>query len=154
PLCFADHVVQRQRRPFVPVARPSAPVESAGLFAFRPPPHQLPSTTPMTDRKLHPETLAVRTQAPQTPAREPSVPLYLPSSFTFDSAEQARALFADEVPGNIYSRYSNPNSDEFVGKLCALEGAEEGIATGSGMAAVFVTLASLLGSGDHVLASR
>lgn len=108
----------------------------------------------MTDRKLHPETLAIRTQAARTAEREHSVPLYMTSSFVFDDAEQARALFADEVPGNIYSRYSNPNSDEFVQKLCALEEAEDGIPTASGMAAVFVSLAALLSSGDHVVAGR
>ncbi len=106
------------------------------------------------DRQYHPETLAIRAQVPTSPEREHSVPLYLTSSFIFDSAEQARALFADEVPGNIYSRYSNPNTDELVRKLCLLEGAEDGIATASGMAAVFVSMASLLKSGDHVLAAR
>ena len=108
----------------------------------------------MTDRPLHPETLAVRTQAPRGPEREHSVPLFLTSSFVFDSAEQARALFADEEVGNVYSRYSNPNSDELVRKLCALEGAESGIATASGMAAVFATFGALLSAGDHVLAAR
>lgn len=108
----------------------------------------------MSDRPLHPETLAVRTQAPRGHEREHSVPLFLTSSFVFDSAEQARALFADEEQGNVYSRYSNPNSDEFVRKLCALEGAEQGIATASGMAAVFASLAALLSAGDHVLAAR
>ena len=100
------------------------------------------------------ETLAIRTQVPVSPEREHSVPLYLTSSFVFDDAEQARALFADEVRGNIYSRYSNPNADELVRKLCLLEGAEDGIATASGMAAVFVGLGSLLSAGDHVLAGR
>lgn len=108
----------------------------------------------MTDRRLHPETLAIRTQAPRGPEREHSVPLFLTSSFVFDSAEQARALFADEEVGNVYSRYSNPNVDELVRKLCALEGAESGIATASGMAAVFATFAALLKSGDHVVAAR
>lgn len=108
----------------------------------------------MADRSLHPETLAIRTQAPRGPEREHSVPLFLTSSFVFESAEQARALFADEEEGNVYSRYSNPNSDELVRKLCLLEGAETGIATGSGMAGVFVSLAALLGSGDHLLAAR
>jgi O-succinylhomoserine sulfhydrylase len=103
---------------------------------------------------LHPETLAIREQAPRTAAREHSVPLYLTSSFVFDDAEQARALFADEIAGNVYSRYSNPNGDELVRKLCLLEGAEDGIATASGMAAVFATFATLLSRGDHVLASR
>ena len=102
----------------------------------------------------HFETVAVRTQVPTSPEREHSVPLYLTSSFVFDNAEQARALFADEIRGNIYSRYSNPNADELVQKLCLLEGAEDGIATASGMAAVFVALGSLLSAGDHVLAGR
>ncbi|MFN8646446.1 MAG: aminotransferase class I/II-fold pyridoxal phosphate-dependent enzyme [Gemmatimonadales bacterium] len=108
----------------------------------------------MTGPEPHFETLAIRTQLPTTPEREHAAPLFLTSSFVFDDAEQARALFADEVPGNIYSRYSNPNTDEFVRKLCLLEGAEDGIATASGMAAVYVAMASLLKAGDHVLASR
>ena len=90
----------------------------------------------MTDADEHFATRAIRTQAPVGAEREHSVPLFLTSSFVFDSAEQARALFADEVPGNIYSRYSNPNTDEFVRKVCLLEGAEDGIATASGMAAI------------------
>jgi O-succinylhomoserine sulfhydrylase len=102
----------------------------------------------------HFETLAIRTQVPTSAEREHSVPLYLTSSFVFDDAEQARALFADEVRGNIYSRYSNPNADELVRKLCLLEGAEDGIATASGMSAVFTALGSLLSAGDHVLAGR
>lgn len=108
----------------------------------------------MNDGGRHFETDAIRTQIGTTAEREHSTPLYLTSSFIFDDAEQARALFADEIPGNIYSRYSNPNTDEFVRKLCLLEGAEDGIATASGMAAVFVSLAALLSSGDHILASR
>lgn len=110
----------------------------------------------MTDKELDlaPETLAIRTQAPRTAEREHSVPLYLTSSFVFDSAEQARALFADEIPGNVYSRYSNPNADELVQKLAAMERTEDGIATASGMAAVFAVFASLLSAGDHVVAGR
>ncbi len=108
----------------------------------------------MTERPLHPATQAIRIRMEPTAAREHSAPLYLTSSFTFDSAEHARALFADEVTGNVYSRYSNPNTDEFVARLCALEGAEDGIATASGMAAVFASLGGLLSAGDHVLASR
>ncbi len=107
----------------------------------------------MTDPR-HFETAAIRTQVPRTPEREHSVPLFMTSSFVFDSAEQARALFSDEIEGNVYSRYANPNTDEFVQKLCALEGGDDGIATASGMAAVFTSLASRLASGDHVLASR
>jgi O-succinylhomoserine sulfhydrylase len=108
----------------------------------------------MTRPPLHPETLAVRIQVDRSAQREHSVPLFLTSSFVFDSAEQARALFADEVEGNVYSRYTNPNADEFVHKLCALEGVEDGMATASGMAAVFATFASLLDAGDHLVSAR
>ncbi|HWA34047.1 MAG TPA: aminotransferase class I/II-fold pyridoxal phosphate-dependent enzyme, partial [Cyclobacteriaceae bacterium] len=100
------------------------------------------------------ETNAVRSQHERSQHREHSVPLYLTSSFVFEDAEQARALFADEVPGNIYTRFSNPNNTEFIHKLCQLEGTEDGIATASGMAAMYTSMAGLLKSGDHVLASR
>ncbi len=100
------------------------------------------------------ETQAVRIQSERSSFREHSAPLYLTSSFVFESADQARALFADEEEGNIYTRFSNPNNSEFIEKLCALEGAEDGFATSSGMAAMFISMASLLRAGDHVLASR
>src|SRR5687768_11583751 len=99
-------------------------------------------------------TDAIREQHPRSEFREHSVPLYLTSSFVFDNAEQARAMFADEIPGNIYSRYSNPNTNEFIEKLCLLEGAEDGIATASGMAAMYCSMTALLKTGDHVLVSR
>ena len=100
------------------------------------------------------ETEAIRHQHERSEFREHSVPLYLTSSFVFDDAEQARAMFADEIPGNIYSRYSNPNPNELIEKLCIMEGAEDGIATASGMAAMYSSMAALLKSGDHVLACR
>ncbi len=106
------------------------------------------------ERNGYSETEAIRIQSERTGFREHSVPLFLTSSFVFEDAEQARAMFADEIPGNIYSRYSNPNTNEFVEKLCALEGTEEGIATASGMAAMYCSMAALLKSGDHVLACR
>lgn len=99
-------------------------------------------------------TDAIREQHRRSEFREHSVPLYLTSSFVFDDAEQARAMFADEITGNIYSRYSNPNTDEFIAKLCLMEGTEDGIATASGMAAMFSSMAALLQSGDHILACR
>ncbi|WP_396200758.1 trans-sulfuration enzyme family protein [Gemmatimonas sp.] len=108
----------------------------------------------MSDDQAHFETLAIRTQTPVSAEREHSVPLYLTSSFRFDDAEHARALFTEEVAGNVYSRYANPNTDEFVRKLCLLEGGEDGIATASGMSAVFTAIAARVSSGDHVLASR
>ncbi len=102
----------------------------------------------------HPETTAIRTQAAQTLFREHSVPLYLTSSFTFENAEQGRAMFADEEAGNIYSRYSNPNTNEFILKVCQLEKVADGFAFASGMAAIHAVFAGLLKSGDHILASR
>ena len=108
----------------------------------------------MPDELAHFETLAIRTQTPVSAEREHSVPLYLTSSFRFDDAEHARALFTEEIAGNIYSRYANPNTDEFIRKLCLLEGAEDGIATASGMSAVFTAIAARVSAGDHVLASR
>jgi O-succinylhomoserine sulfhydrylase len=100
------------------------------------------------------DTDSIRIQSVRTSQKEHSTPLFMTSSFVFDSAEHARALFANEISGNVYSRYSNPNTDEFVEKMCRLEGAEEGIATASGMAAIFSTLAALLDNGDHILVSR
>lgn len=100
------------------------------------------------------ETDPIRAQHERTDFNEHSVPLYLTSSFVFDNAEHARALFADEIPGNIYTRFSNPNNTEFIRKLCLMEGTEDGIATASGMAAMYCSMAALLKSGDHILASR
>lgn len=100
------------------------------------------------------QTKAIRTQAKKSLNREHSVPLYLTSSFAFDSAEQGKALFEETEEGNIYSRFSNPNVTEFVEKVCMLENAEDGIATGTGMAAVFASMAGLLKSGDHLVACR
>lgn len=100
------------------------------------------------------ETNAIRTQTRRSGQREHSVPIYATSSFVFEDAEQARALFANEMEGNIYSRFSNPNNDEFIEKLCLLEGTEDGIATASGMAAMFASMAAFLNHGDHLLICR
>ena len=94
---------------------------------------------------------AVRIQTPKTWQMEHSTPMFLSSSFTFDSAEEMRAAFAEENDDNIYSRFSNPTVDEFVKKMCALENAEAGFATASGMAAVFGSIFALLKQGDHLL---
>jgi len=100
------------------------------------------------------ETSSIRIQAERSQNREHSVPLYLTSSFLFDDTEQGRALFAEEIEGNVYSRFSNPNTTEFVEKMFALENAEAGVAFATGMAAVFSSFAALLKSGDHIIASR
>ena len=100
------------------------------------------------------ESRIIREQVPRSQNREHSVPLYLTSSFIFDDAEQSRAVFANEEEGIIYSRYSNPNTSEFIQKVCIMEGAEAGLAFASGMAAVFASFAGLLKSGDHVVSCR
>lgn len=100
------------------------------------------------------ETRQVRMQMDRTYQKEHSTPLYMTSSYLFDDAEEARALFANEKDGNIYSRYSNPNTDELIAKLCDMEGTDDGVATASGMAAMFGALASLLDAGDHLVACR
>lgn len=99
------------------------------------------------------ETKLIRTQVERTQFQEHSVPLYLTSSFVFEDAEDMRASFAEEKDRNIYSRFSNPNVSEFVDKICLLEGAEDGFAFATGMAAVYSTFATLLNAGDHIVSA-
>src|SRR5215471_17662599 len=100
---------------------------------------------------MHPNTKAIRIRNEQTNEMGHSTPLFLTSSFCFDTAEEMRAAFADETDDNIYSRFSNPNTKEFVDRICALEGAEAGYATASGMSAVFGSFMALLKKGDHLI---
>jgi O-succinylhomoserine sulfhydrylase len=103
---------------------------------------------------LHPETQAIRLQTQRTGEKEHSTPLFLTSSFVYDSAEDMAAAFADDtLDVNIYTRFSNPTVDEFIGKIAVLEGAEGGIATGTGMAAVFSTFMTFLSKGDHIISA-
>jgi O-succinylhomoserine sulfhydrylase len=100
---------------------------------------------------MHPLTKAIRTQTERTNEMEHSTPLFLTSSFCFDNAEGMRAAFADESDDNIYSRFTNPNVQEFTDKMVALEGAEAGYATATGMSAVFASFMALLKKGDHLI---
>ena len=97
------------------------------------------------------QTQAIRIQTERTQEMEHSTPIFLTSSFCFDNAEEMRAAFADESDDNIYSSFSNPSVQEFVDKLVALEGAEAGYATASGMSAVFGSFMALLKQGDRLL---
>jgi O-succinylhomoserine sulfhydrylase len=97
---------------------------------------------------------AIRTQIERTGEKEHASPLFLTSSFCFDDAEEMRATFADENDNNIYSRFSNPNVQELVDKMCILEEAEAGYATASGMSAVFASFMTLLKGGDHLLCCK
>lgn len=103
---------------------------------------------------MRPETRAIRLQYERTSNKEHSVPLYLTSSYTFDDSEDMRLQFSEEKEGHIYSRYANPNVEEFIQKMASLEGAENGWATATGMAAVFTFFGAILQSGDHVVSCR
>ena len=102
----------------------------------------------------HFETEAIRNQTERTQFSEHSTPLYLTSSFVFEDAEEMRASFAEEKERNLYSRFSNPNTTEFVDKIVSMEGAEAGYAFATGMSAIFSTFAALLNAGDHVVSCR
>jgi len=101
-----------------------------------------------------PETLAVHAGTVRSQFNEHSEALFLTSSYVFDSAAQAAARFIGEEPGNIYSRFTNPTVTMFEERLAALEGAEQCVATASGMSAILACGMGLLKSGDHIVASR
>src|ERR1700722_3945934 len=100
---------------------------------------------------LHPVSQMIRTRVEKTNEMEHSSPIFLTSSFSFDNAEEMRAAFADETDDNIYSRFSNPNVQEFTDRMCVLEGMESGFATASGMSAVFASFMAFLKAGDHLI---
>ena len=99
-------------------------------------------------------TGAIRIQPTKSEFREHSGPIFLTSSFQYSTAEEAAAYFANELEGDIYSRFSNPNTTELIDKMCFLEKVKAGVATSSGMAAIFATLAAHLKGGDLVVASN
>ena len=107
----------------------------------------------MSEQEFGFETEAIRTQIERTQYLEHSVPLYISSSFVFEDAEDMRASFTEEKDRNIYSRFSNPNTSEFVEKICKMEGADAGYAFATGMAAIYSTFAALLNSGDHIVSA-
>jgi O-succinylhomoserine sulfhydrylase len=107
----------------------------------------------VADWELHPETLAVRAGLARSGFGETGEALYLTSGFTYDSAEQAVHAFKDEVDHFLYSRFANPTVAMFEQRLAALEGAEMCVATGSGMSAMFASIACMVSQGDHVVAA-
>ena len=106
----------------------------------------------MKDNKF--ETKAIREGYKASQEQEHSAAIFLTSSFTFDSAEQAAQRFAKEEQGNVYSRFTNPTVEAFQDKLASLEDAESCLATASGMSAIFATIMTLSKPGDHIVASR
>lgn len=100
------------------------------------------------------ETQAIRTQSERSQFLEHSTPLHLTSSFVFEDAEDMRASFAEEKERNIYSRFTNPNTTEFVQKVVQMEGAEDGVAFATGMAAIYATFVAFLNAGDHIISAR
>lgn len=107
-----------------------------------------------TIKNYHPETVSLRAGTETTEFGENSEALFLNSSFKFKSAAQAAARFGGTEPGNIYSRFTNPTVTMFQNKLAALEGAEQCVATSSGMSAILACVMGLCSAGDHVVASR
>lgn len=99
-------------------------------------------------------TLAIRTGHRRSAEGEHSEPIFLTSSFVFDTAQEAAARFSGDDPGNIYSRFTNPTVAVFEERLAAMEGAESCVATASGMAAILATCMGLLKHGDHIVSSR
>ena len=99
-------------------------------------------------------TLAIRAGHERTHEQEHAEPTFPTSSFVYESAAEAAAKFAGEVPGNIYSRFTNPTVRTFEQRLAALEGGERCVATSSGMAAILSTALALLSAGDEIVASR
>ncbi|GAB5606090.1 O-succinylhomoserine sulfhydrylase [Sideroxyarcus sp. TK5] len=108
----------------------------------------------MSDNEYQLETLAVRAGRVQTPFMEHGEAMFLTSSFTFDNAAQAARRFIGDEPGNIYARFTNPTTSMFEERLAALEGAEQCVATSSGMSAILACVMGLLKAGDHIVASR
>ena len=100
------------------------------------------------------ETHAIRNQMKRSQYLEHSTPLYLTSSFVFEDAEDMRASFAEEKKRNIYSRFSNPNTSEFVQKVVEMEEADDGVSFATGMGAVFATFAAFLNAGDHIVSAH
>ena len=100
------------------------------------------------------DTRAIRSGQVRTAESEHNDPIFLTSSFVFDSARQAAARFAHKEEGNVYSRFTNPTVRAFEDRLAALEGAEHCIGTSSGMSAVLATCLALLKSGDHIVAAH
>jgi O-succinylhomoserine sulfhydrylase len=108
----------------------------------------------MSEPSYQPETLAVHAGTARSQFGEHSEALFLTSSFVFDNAAQAAARFIGEQPGNIYSRFTNPTVTMFEERLAAMEGAEQCVATASGMSAILACCMGLLKAGDHVIASQ
>lgn len=100
------------------------------------------------------ETLAVRAGTRRSQEQEHSEAIFPTSSFIFRSAEEAAARFGGNLPGNIYSRFTNPTVEMFEQRIAKLEGGERAVATASGMSAILTTCMALLQAGDHVVCSR
>ena len=107
----------------------------------------------VADWELHPETLSVRAGLARSGFGETGEAMYLSSGFTYDSAEQAEHAFKDEIDHFLYSRFANPTVAMFEQRLAALEGAQMCVATGSGMSAIFASVACMVSQGDRVVAA-
>ena len=108
----------------------------------------------MAEHRFQAETLAIHAgQIPDAATGARALPIYQTTSFVFDSAEHAAALFNLQTFGNVYSRLSNPTVAALEERVAALEGGRAGLASASGMAAETMALTTLLQAGDHVVAA-
>ena len=105
------------------------------------------------DWDINPQTAAVREGLARSGFGETSEALFLNSGFTYANSQEAVDSFTDETDHFLYSRFHNPTVAMFEKRLAAIEGAEHCVATGSGMAAMFASLACLVEAGDHIVAS-
>ena len=105
-------------------------------------------------KKAKQQTIAVRGGIHRSDQNEHCEPIHTTSSFTYDNAQQAADVFAGDVPGNVYSRYTNPTVATLEERIAAMEGAERAVATASGMSAILSVVMSHLKTGDHALLSR
>ena len=115
--------------------------------------YQPRNARPEPDWEVNPQTAAVRAGLARSGFGETGEALYLSSGFTYSSAEEAVDSFTDEVDHYLYSRFHNPTVAMFEKRLAAIEGAEFCVATGSGMSAMFASIACMVSAGDHVVAS-
>ena len=106
------------------------------------------------DKKLGPDTLAIRGGGHRTNENEHSEALFLTSSYVFENAEMAAKYFSNELKGNVYSRYTNPTVRSFEERLALMEEGEQCVAAASGMAATLSVIMAFLQTGDHVLCSQ
>ncbi len=102
----------------------------------------------------HKDTISVRGGLKRSAFQETSEALFLNSGYVYDTAEEAAEAFSGDIDRFVYSRFGNPTVAMLEERLALMEGAEAALATGTGMASMFMSMAGMLSQGDRVVASR